>query len=400
MNKYKGFVRENADTIGVALLMLAVFAYIMFVICDNSDLIAHARIAQEMLAENTLFSNNFLMYFMANLLTLFSGELIPIAWALVLLISASNTTKYVLVKRSFYDCCGSKWAKVASFALLVVYIVPVFYFLKLFGIFMNTNTMYLGYSVPNVWHNSTVLCMMPFAIVVYQLSVEQFQNGYEGRRNKLISLFVIISTLIKPSFFFIYAIAFPLLMFSRYHLKKEFFLSLIPILCGCFCVLYEYFSIYTASSFVPINPAESSGVAIEIMPLFTLDFWQSRLPKLMVSLAFPMLFVVSYWKSIAKDMEFWFVLVMLVIALGISWCCHETGPRAAHGNFSWQVVPSMWFVFYYMLKTIMKVDIISSSDSARLSLSTRGKAFVVLFFIHVIVGVYYLSRFLITQDFG
>jgi len=400
MSRLRSFVKKNIDVVGIALLMFAVFSYIMFAVYDNSDLIAHARIAQKMLLENVLFSNNFLMYFMANLLTLFSGALIPIAWALVLLISASNTAKYVLVKKSFYGCCGSKCARIASFALLFVYIVPVFYFLKLFGIFLNTNTMYLGYSVPNVWHNSTILCMMPFAIAVYQLSVEQFEKGYEGRRNGWISIFVIIATLIKPSFFFVYAVAFPVVMFGKYRQRKEFFWSLIPILCGCVCVLYEYITIYTAPSSSQINPANAGGVAIEIMPLFTLGFWQDKLPKLMISLAFPLLFVLSYWKSIIKEREFWFVFVMLVVAFGISWCCKETGPRAAHGNFGWQVVSSMWFVFYYMLKTILKDDIVLSTESKHKELTIRGKVFVSLFVVHVAIGVYYLLRFLVVKNFG
>lgn len=181
--------------------MLLCFAYVMFGIADDSDLPAHARGAQMMLKENRLFENNFLMYLLANVLSFFSGALFPIQCAIVVLIAASNTAKYVLMKNEFCRMVNVKHAMVASAALLFVFVIPVFYFLKVFGVFLETNNMYFQYYVPNVWHNSTILCMMPFAIVTFLLSIRQFEQ-YDKKRNGLIILFVVLCTLIKPSFFF------------------------------------------------------------------------------------------------------------------------------------------------------------------------------------------------------
>ncbi len=346
----RNIVRENRDVIGIFALMVSIFAYIMFVIKWNSDLPAHARIAQQMLEEHRLFSTNFLMYFLINLLTFFTGAKYPMRAVLVLLLAAANTAKYTIVREAFREWTSSKTAKLASFSMLFVYIIPLMYFLKPLGIFLSADNMYMGYYVPNVWHNSTILCMMPFAIACYLLSVKQFKQ-YTDRRNKYISLFLVLSVLVKPSFFFVYVIAYPIIMLSHYGLSKTFSKSLLPLLAGGICLVYEYVTIYYSG----VN--DGSSVVIDIAQLFTLDFWQSHILYLVVSLSLPLLFLCLYGRTIVRDPEFWFVLIMLVCGLGIMWCCRETGPRATHGNFGWQTIATMWFVYFYMLKTVINSEV-------------------------------------------
>jgi len=379
------------DVLAVLILMLCVFTYIMFY--GYSDLVSHAEAAQRRLVEKRLFSDNFLMYFMANLLSGFSGNLFLIKVSVVFLISVSNTAKYCIVRKTFELMCGKEKAKLVSFSLLFVYIIPALYFLRVFGIFKSANTLYLEYiNVPNVWHNSTILCMMPFAILTYDLAVKQF-DSFDNKRNCLITLFVVLGALVKPSFFFVFAVAFPIVMFCRYQWKKEFFYSLVPVIGGGICLLYEYYSIYIG------NVVDDSSVSISIMPLCSLGFWKSRWLYLMISLAFPILFLFLSWKIVKKDKEFWFVLIMLIMALGINWCCHETGPRAYHGNFSWQIICSMWFVFYYMLKTVFKGEVFLVKNNRTVCLNKRGKFFIGIYSLHVLMGVFYLVRYILTNSY-
>ena len=390
----KTILKKNLDAIMVLLFMFCVFFFIVFfAVSDMSD---HACFAREMLKEGKLFSNNFLMYFLINLFSGFSGTIHSTKAALVLLLSVSNTAKYLIVKRAFGQWCHSKQAKEASLALLFVFVVPILFFLHFLGCFSEENVMYLGYCVPNVWHNSTTLCMMPFAILTYVLSVKQFED-YDKKRNCLISLYVVLGALIKPSFFFVYAVAYPILMFAAYGVRREFFFSLVPIICGCVCVLYEYLSIYVPSTTADVVTDSNSGVTVEIMPLFSVEFWKSRWLKLMISMILPVAFVIAYWKEIIKNREFWFVFSMLVVALGISWCCHETGPRADHGNFGWQVVAAMWFVYYYVLKTIVICD--DEYDAVGLHLKRRGKFFLGVYSIHAFIGLFYLFRYFVTRSY-
>lgn len=354
----RNIAKRNIDTLGIFVLMLGIFSYIMFVIKWESDLCAHVYIAQQMLEEHRLFSTNFLMYFLINLLTLFTGYKYPMRVALVLLLALANTAKYMIVRNAFYEWTSSKIAKWASLSMLFVYVIPIMYFLKPLGIFLSADNMYTGYYVPNVWHNSTILCMMPFAIACYLLSVKQFRQ-YTDKRNWQILLLLTLSVLVKPSFFFVYIIAFPIIMLCRYGLKQKFFKSLLPLLAGGLCLAYEYITIYYDGG------SDGSGVVIDIAQLFTLSFWQSHALYLVVSLALPLLFLCLYGRAVIQDPEFWFVLIMTVCGIGMMWCCKETGPRATHDNFNWQAIAAMWFVYFYILKTAL-------SNSEEIPSSHRG----------------------------
>ncbi|MBQ7192345.1 MAG: hypothetical protein IJS00_05680 [Paludibacteraceae bacterium] len=345
-DRIKDMLHKNIDAVGVFAFMLCVFTYIMFVVKWNSDLPSHAYIAKQMLLEHRLFSANFLMYFIVNLLSLFTGSGFLARIALVFLISFANAVKYVIVREAFKEWTSEKNAQWSSASLLVVYIVPLMCFLYLLGVADFTDNMYWDYFVPNVWHNSTILCMMPFAIACYLLSVKQFEE-FTNKRNWYITLLLAISVLVKPSFYFVYVVAYPIIMISKYGFGKETLRSLIPLLIGGVCLAYEYITIYYHGG------NDGSGVVIDIMPPLTLNFWKSCALFLSVSLFLPLLFLCLYARTVYKDREFWFILIMLICAFGIHWCCQETGPRAGHGNFGWQTIAAMWFTYYYILKTII-----------------------------------------------
>lgn len=112
------------------------------------------------------------------------------------------------------------------------------------------------------------------------------------------------------------------------------------------------------------------------------------------------------WKEIHKDIVFWFVLLMLVVAVGMCWCCKETGYRADDGNFYWQVVPAMWFTYYYILKTILlDCEILRKDSTSHLQkenvnhMSMRNKIFVFLYLLHVVMGLAYLCRYLVANNY-
>lgn len=223
--------------------MLFLFSLIMFYIKENSDLWAHADIAQKKLFEGALFSQNFLMYLCANILSGFSGNIWAIRVSLVILISVAETAKYIIVKKAFNEFSNSAVASFCSISLSFVYIIPILYFLKVFGIFANTSTMYLSYFVPNVWHNSTIICSMPFAIASYNLSVKQLDK-YERKRGIWIILWLALSILVKPSFFFVFAVAYPLITLMKCGIDKTFRMNTVSILICSLIVAYEYYTIY------------------------------------------------------------------------------------------------------------------------------------------------------------
>lgn len=387
MKRILAFFRTNGDVLAVFAAMMAIFTYVLFAFpVSASDFQTHAEAIRDYVTvpDSHMFSGNFLMYFIVNLLTLFSGDMIAIYVAFALVVAAANTAKYVIVRNAFALDIDQRWARMMSAALLVVYIIPVLYFFP--GIWPHLHYMHLIYLTPNEWHNSTFICMMPFAIIAYLLSIRQLEQ-YDPRRTWYIGLSLMLSVLVKPSFFFIYAVVFPIIYWMRYRFSKTFWLMMIPVAAGVCAVLYEYLTIFL---FFPSGG--TGGVAITAERFAQWPFWQVRLQSWTVSLALPIIFVWLYWKEIRKDYEFYTVAGLLAVALGIFLFCVERGPRASHGNFAWQIYAAMWFVYYYVLKVVVQ-------GVQKNGWQKREIGMVALYGLHVIFGIVYLLRFLIMQTF-
>lgn len=371
---------KNLDVIAIWLLMSGIFLYQMFgPFGVLTDLAEHLNTAVYMLETDTYVVGNFLMYLMVNVLSCFTGNAMWMAIALPLLIATANTAKYVLVREAFKPEVGMNYARIAAFTLLFVTIIPWFIPLR---------NWYMGYIIPNIWHNSTWICMMPFAIVTYILSIRQLE-AFDTRRNGWITLFVVLSICVKPSFFFIYGIAYPIIILCRYGFKKELGYTMIPIVVGMLLVLYQYVTIYFYGT--PTD-ADSSDV-VDIWAPFKWETWQDKWDTWLLSFVLPTIFVVLYRKEIKRDYELWFVVLMMIVAMGIAICCYETGYRRYHGNFTWQLLSAMWFVFFYMLR-VMSRHIKPGEKPA-----VREIVMMVLLAIHVVWGIAYLCRFMIDKTY-
>ena len=162
---------------------------------------------------------------------------------------------------------------------------------------------------------------------------------------------------------------------------------MLPMVAGVLAVVYEYLTIFL---YFPSDG--TGGVAITVERFTQWRFWQIRWQSWLVSLALPIIFCVLYWKEIRRDLEFHSLAGMLAVSLGIFLFCVERGPRADHGNFAWQLYAIMWFIYYY----ILKITVRSIRQNGWLK---REKAMIALYSCHVIFGLVYLLRFLITQNY-
>ena len=367
-------LKSNKDSLVVFIVMLVVFS--SFTLNPNSytDMPAHIHFAKLALEDGTLLRGNFLMYLILNILTLFSRKRILISIALLFLLSAANTAKYLIAKIAFEDFTNVWIAKIASLSLLFVFVIP--------WLFPQNKLMYLGYCVPNVWHNSTIVLSMPFAILMYLYSLK-ILSAFSEKNNNILTIVTLICVLIKPSFFFVFGVVYPIMLLIKYGVSKTLFKALLPVLIGALGCMYIYFSIFTIG-----NQTGGNGVMISANKLLCMDFWREKLPFLISSLAFPILFCV-FDKNSIKTKEFLYLSLMIVTALLISYLCSETGDRAGHGNFGWQIVPVMWLVYYSVLKGIL-----SWKQSA------KRNFFLSIYSIHVVVGIVYCMRLVLFDNYA
>ena len=377
--------------LSISLLLLLFFFWVFYFItcCCDSDLEPHANIAISKMQSGKMFSGNFLLYFLMNLFSGFSTEIESVIIANSFLLALAVVAKYGITFHYLAKDNSTVVARVASFSLLFAYILPFVLFIDfVLGYrplsFLLRYSFYLGYYVPNVWHNSTIIFSMPFTILTYIYSLKLLRQYSLSDCWKL-SFVNLICVMIKPSFFFVYSCPYVLLVLYKYGLvwKKLSFL-LLPIVIGFAGVGYQYITIYDGS--------DGSSVIFSLSRLFNYDYWQEHWLYFVSSLFLPLFFFVHNFKKCKYDLEFFFLSSMLLIAILIQLLFQETGPRALHGNFSWQIIPSMWLFYYYILRN--ELSEFSSISVATLKSVLFRRPVFTLYSLMVFVGLFYFVKYL------
>lgn len=378
--------------ISISLLLLLFFFGVFYYItcyCD-SDLKAHAYIAISKMQCGQMFGGNFLLYFLMNLFSGFSTEIGIVIITNSFLLALAVVAKYWIAFHCLAKDNSKIVAGIASFTLLFAYILP---FVILIDFILDSRPLsfllryrfyYGGYYVPNVWHNSTIIFCMPFAILTYRYSLKLLRNYSLSDCWKL-SLVNLICVMIKPSFFFVFLCPYVLFITFKYvKIWKSFLCCLIPIVLGCVGVLYQFITIYDGS--------DGSSVAFSLNRLLNYDYWYEHWLYFVSSLFLPLFFFALKFKKCKCDLEFFFLSSMLIIAIFISLLFQETGPRALHGNFYWQIIPSMWLFYYYILRN--ELSEFSGSSVSIMKPVLFGRPVLTLYSLMFFVGLFYFVKYL------
>ena len=384
---------KNLDVWFVLALTSSVFYYI-FLKCGfsvelgdiygdyDSDIPYHVYAALNGLRERSFFKGNFLLYLLINLLSGFSMNFKLKGMATCLLLGMAEAATYTMFREQFQKRGVPHTSSILlAISMLLVFVIPYTYYLGLLG-FSDADSsryMYYAYYVPTVWHNSTIIFSMPFSLALFLLSESALKIC---RLNTIWKMCIIVAldVFVKPSFFFIFLIGFSVVAFARYRFSKDFIRCMFPVVVGTLCMLYVFLSIYGDTS-------DDSGVQVSFAKLLQLDHFGWY--KIAASLAFPVLFVVFRWRKIDRDFFFLYVLLLLASAIGISLVCVETGPRANHGNFYWQVIPAMQLTYFFILRNLVMKK--TETQKERIV----GEALMVLFSLHVLSGIWYLARYVL-----
>ncbi|WP_156032833.1 hypothetical protein [Prevotella sp. 10(H)] len=348
----------------------------------NEDLSYHARFSLEIMKGERPMFGNFLLYMLVPVFAGFSKSLLYHKISLCFLIAIATTIKFVWAKNKIneiglfsYDISKRYWMSVLiAFSLIFVYVIPIPSYL-LFDRF------YLGNFVPNTWHNSTTIFLFPFAILLFYQSYKQIVE-YDSKRNIIILILMIVNIFIKPSFFFVFICVYPLFMFIRHKLSKPFWISLLILFIGGLCLALEYFSIYLIGK----DETQASSVVINIFFCYENFSPLSMLPfAIIFSLLFPLVYYIMNYKKRKKDILTWYILAMLIVSFLIYFILAESGLRATHGNFYWQIIICVWIFYFYALFFLLK-------DIKDQGFSLKNKILTGLYSVHVLLGLIYVIR--------
>jgi hypothetical protein len=162
------------------------------------------------------------------------------------------------------------------------------------------------------------------------------------------------------------------------------------LIAGFFLLMLEYWIIYKTGK--PVGKEASSVV---FLPFYrNPEFADLELIPLIMafSLFFPLLYTLFNLPKLLKSTLFWYTFFSFIFSVLIFFFISESGPRASHGNFYWQIVICTWLCFFVALLSLLKDFKISG-------FTFKNTMLISVFSIHVIIGILYFVKILITGSY-
>lgn len=379
--------------------LYSIFSFFLFCkFFHYSDLISHQQMIEAVISNTDSYSPNFMFFFLARWLSVITPNigylnLDKLGFAIVLLLSVANGLKYFITAKIFREILlmnkifiSQKLLTILTSSLMMIFSIPCYSNL------LEKNYYYIAQLPPQVWHNSTIIFLMPFALLLFWESYKQILKP-NIKRNFYIILLVLLNISIKPSFFFLYMTVFPLMYFIKYQLKLKLLYSYLPVLLGMVFIIIQYVMIYwyDVGSFVD----GKSSIAFGAFNVWTLYSPIGRIPLVVFSsLMFPICFGILFFKKL-NNILFVYSLFHVIVSVLIFIFIYEQGLRLSNANFFWQIVPAINLLFIVLLSLL-----IVKFKQTKFTFNFSSVAILFLIFIysaHIVSGIYYIIRFLNTN---
>lgn len=259
--------------------------------------------------------------------------------------------------------------------------------------FIDGDFWYLGKFTPTIWHNSTLICVFPFCILLTFQTLKWIEKGAISDLLYMTALGVVI-LLIKPSFLFCYIPALPIYLLLKN--KKISGKVLTAIYLAIFFVLLIFIEKYIIFSWDPMidklyTTTEKPGI---VLKPFNVWLQYSQEPIFDFLSSFPLLiaFLVIWRKKAFNSKFFTFTLYLLFFSLIVYMLFGETGFREFHGNFYWQI-PIALFLNYLSIVLFIIHELFAN----KLKLSTRHYVLFTIYGVQVLMGLGYWIRIFLER---
>ena len=376
-------IRNNLIFSSLIIWLVSFFIFLFFLKEGvDTDIQHHAKLIYNFIQGDKALPWHFLYFGVVFLVSLLTNGLLLSS---TIILSGSIAVKYLVIRYIIDDFFSrnqlSKKIKettilLISISLLIVFSLPS---IQLY----NNGYYYVGQFSPNVWHNSTTIFLMPFALLLFWQSYKQILDS-STKRIYLISLLVVINIFSKPSFFFGFCIIYPLFLLFKYKLKKEFFFNIIPVFIGGILLILQYIWIYETDS----------NSSITIAPF---SVWNILYPTkyfiltLITSFTFPIAYL--YLTKNRFDILTNYTVSLVVFGLIIFVFLAETGDRFRDMNFAWQAIIASFLLFL--------ISIIQVFKNIKQKRYNKNKIKILLFIysLHIISGLLFFYKMISTKSF-
>ncbi len=380
--------------LGFLVLLCNIIIFFLIVRNSRTDIQSHNLILITQLENNT-FPIPPLYYFSVYLCSGFSNNIVVLNYTSVVVLGFSVFFKYITTKKyllkSFITDDKNYLNKNV---LLFIFIAISLIFIQ--PIFLNypSSRVYLGKLGINVWHNSTVIFVMPFAILLYMESVYFLKSEKINAKNIfLILLLILINVLIKPSFLFCFLPAFILIHLikeKKIISQKNMYVILI-VSIALLLIFLEYYFIYLSNHNQFLYPKDSKS-SIIFKPFHIFQVYSKNIPlDMFVSVVFPLFFIILFFKEIKHHLEAQYSTLMFLFAFLIGVLFVESGARMSHGNLTWQIIIANYI--FFMVHTTLFLQIILQHKKPY---SIKYFLLSGFYLMHFLSGVYYPYKIIST----
>lgn len=375
------------DVLIIALLS-CIFYYFTFRI--PTDIPLHALFIKDYAFGNKPFQVNFLYYFTVYALSGFSYKISSLLLLSLITLTAATFAKYIIVKKILIKEY-SRYNNIAAVSSLLS--AGLIFSFSLPSIAALKGSFYLFGYTPNVWHNSTTIFVMPFAILLFWYTIKQI-NEFKYSRIVLIILLLALNIIAKPSYVFAYALALPLLLLFKYKLNKYFWLNILPVIVAGLLIFIEYFLIYKANEqstssvvinyFSFINSADANGDVQRIITILV--------TSIITSFLFPIVVILKN-RQLLKQPMVQLALLSSFIGLIIGNVLAETGERANDGNFMWQNYICSFILFFTCVYQLLRLQKEQNTGWGKF------KPELICLILHVLATIVYFTKVVVTGSY-
>ena len=425
-------LRLHFDAITCFVFGISLSIFILFFLLKvPTDIPTHAISISRMASKEISFPANFIYYLIVYILAFGqSHNIIFLYLSSAIVLSIAVTSKYLVsryILKTFHYLQTKRaenylfvserykfWnilnqvASLYSITLLFCFSLPLSLLLRI------NNKFYLGNITPNVWHNSTTILLAPVALATFWISYLRI-NGLQKKKDSTflitLTILIIVGLLIKPSYFFVFLISYPIMIMFTSSLRKNFFLEILPVLAGVGLLSLQYFLIYHYQA-GNLNE-EGSSVTIDFFLVWS-NLSDNIFLSIIGSLLFPIICFTLFFRQSIKSLIVRYATLQYVISILIFITFSETGSRQYHGNFFWQCTISSYILFLAFsclsfdrlmdsivrfCETVPSLEVFPWRNIFQ-QISVREKIILITMLTHFVSGTVYLLKILILKDYG
>lgn len=219
---------------------------------------------------------------------------------------------------------------------------------------------YIGYINGNPFHNPTYTLMKPFAIFFFIFTINSLYKKVGWKEVLLSGLILFLASIAKPNFTlsFIPSVGFVAIFLNFKRLKelnwKFFTISIVFV--SLFALITQYIIMYSGTR----------GDRVLFSPFTAIMAYLPDLPtiigSILLSIVFPILIIIVYWKKVKNQLSLTLVLVNFVISFVISYSFMEQVDMLSL-NFLWTIMFATFLLFMESIRIFVQEGILEFQNN-------------------------------------